>query len=279
MKALKIIFILAAILICDSASSQQLEVMSYNVKYANENDGENSWSHRKEFITNQLKFYEPDIMGLQEVLLSQIQHFTSTMNGYDYVGKAREDGKQKGEYTAFLYKKEKFEMLESHTFWLSETPEKVSTGWDAALPRVCTYALFKDLATGEKFWFFNTHFDHVGKEARTNSSRLILEKISQVNSENLPVVLTGDFNLEPDSKGIRLISEELKDSRNIATNVFGPEATFNGYKFHEPLTRRIDYIFVNDKIKVHKYAVLTDSKDQKYPSDHFPVFALISLKD
>lgn len=258
--------------------AQEIQVMTYNVKYANENDGENSWSKRKQFITNQLKFYEPDIMGLQEVLFSQIQHFTSEIGGYNFVGKAREDGKQKGEFTAILFKNEKFELIEDHTFWLSETPGKVSTGWDAALPRVCTYALFRDKNTGKKFWFFNSHFDHVGTEARTESARLILKKIEEVNTENLPVVLTGDFNLEPESEGIKLISEKLKDSRNTANTVFGSEGTFNGYQFDKPASRRIDYIFVNENVEVKKYAVLTDSKEMKYPSDHFPVITILEFR-
>lgn len=258
--------------------AQEIQVMTYNVKYANENDGENSWSKRKQFITNQLNFYEPDIMGLQEVLFSQIQHFTSEIGGYNFVGKAREDGKQKGEFTAILFKNEKFELIEDHTFWLSETPGKVSTGWDAALPRVCTYALFRDKNTGKKFWFFNSHFDHVGTEARTESARLILKKIEEVNTENLPVVLTGDFNLEPESEGIKLISEKLKDSRNTANTVFGSEGTFNGYQFDKPASRRIDYIFVNESVEVKKYAVLTDSKEMKYPSDHFPVITILEFR-
>lgn len=258
--------------------AQEIQVMTYNVKYANENDGENSWSKRKQFITNQLNFYEADIMGLQEVLFSQIQHFTSEIGGYNFVGKAREDGEQKGEFTAILFKNEKFELIKDHTFWLSETPGKVSTGWDAALPRVCTYALFRDKNTGEKFWFFNSHFDHVGTEARTESARLILKKIEEVNTENLPVVLTGDFNLEPESEGIKLISEKLKDSRNTANTVFGSEGTFNGYQFDKPASRRIDYIFVNENVEVKKYAVLTDSKEMKYPSDHFPVITILEFR-
>lgn len=258
--------------------AQEIQVMTYNVKYANENDGENSWSKRKQFITNQLNFYEPDIMGLQEVLFSQIQHFTSEIGGYNFVGKAREDGEQKGEFTAILFKNEKFELIKDHTFWLSETPGKVSTGWDAALPRVCTYALFRDKNTGKKFWFFNSHFDHVGTEARTESARLILKKIEEVNTENLPVVLTGDFNLEPESEGIKLISEKLKDSRNTANTVFGSEGTFNGYQFDKPASRRIDYIFVNESVEVKKYAVLTDSKEMKYPSDHFPVITILEFR-
>ncbi|MDT0678288.1 endonuclease/exonuclease/phosphatase family protein [Autumnicola musiva] len=260
------------------SSYSQVELMTYNIKYANENDGENSWSKRKDFITGQLKFYEPDILGVQEALKSQLEYFTSHLDNYDYVGVGREDGAEKGEYSAILYKTDRFKMMENDTFWLSETPKKVSTGWDAALPRICTYALFQDKETGKKFWYFNTHFDHVGEKARQESVKLIYSKIRKINTENLPVILTGDFNLEPGTQSIQYLSKEMNDSKNIAEKVaFGPEGTFNAYNFQEPVTRRIDYVFVNNKVKVLKYAVLSDSKDLKYPSDHLPVMVIIEF--
>ncbi len=257
--------------------SQELEVMSYNIKYANENDGENSWSNRKDFITNQLKFYEPDILGVQEAVLDQLKYFTGELDSYKYIGEGR-DGGEEGEFSAILYKTEKFEVLESDTFWLSEDTSSPGKGWDAAFPRVCTYALFQHKDSGEKFWIFNTHFDHRGNEARAESTKLILEKIEKINDEKLPAFLMGDFNLEPETEEIKAISEELRDSRNIAKIRFGSEGTFNAYEFHEPVKRRIDYIFVNDKVNILKYAVLTDSKDMRYPSDHFPVLVKSSFK-
>ena len=260
------------ILVSAICSAQEVSVMGYNIKYANENDGGNSWSKRKDFITNQIQFYEPQILGLQEAVKTQIEHFLAEVDGYHSIGVAREDGRDKGEYTAILYKTEDFEVEESSTFWLSETPEAVSTGWDAALPRICTYALFKTKNSGKKFWVFNTHFDHIGKVARTKSAELILKKIAELNTNELPVILMGDLNLEPDAEGVIKILKQLQDSRKIARNSFGPEGTFNGFQFDKPINRRIDYIFVNDQISVNKYAVLTDSKNFKYPSDHFPVF-------
>ncbi|MCM8567990.1 endonuclease/exonuclease/phosphatase family protein [Gramella jeungdoensis] len=256
----------------------QVNLMTYNIKYANENDGDNSWSKRKDFITNQLKFYEPDIFGVQEAVLGQLNHFTSQLNGYEFIGEGR-DGGDEGEFSAILYKIGKFDVLISGTFWLAKDITKPSKGWDAAFPRICTYALFEEKGSGKKFWVFNTHFDHRGKKARRESAKLILNKIEQINTAGLPAILMGDLNLEPDTKPIQLISGELKDSRKIAKNVaFGSVGTFNGYKFHEPVTRRIDYIFVNDKVEVLKYGVLTDSKDQKYPSDHFPVLITAELE-
>ena len=259
--------------------AQEISLVSYNIKYANENDGENSWSNRKEFITNQLKFYEPDLFGVQEALLPQMNHFKDSLEGYDYAGVGRENGEKQGEYSAIFYKKDLFKILKSNTFWLSATPEKVSTGWDAALPRICTYALFEDMRSGKRFWFFNTHFDHIGVEARTNSAQLILNKIAEINTGNLPVFLSGDFNLEPDAEGIQLIKLSMQDSKeNAATVSFGSEGTFNGFHFQEKVTKRIDFIFTNDKVKIQKYGVLTDSKEMRYPSDHFPVFISAELK-
>ncbi|WP_026933748.1 endonuclease/exonuclease/phosphatase family protein [Christiangramia echinicola] len=258
--------------------SQQLELMTYNIKYANENDGENSWSNRQDWITYQIKFYEPDILGVQEAVIMQIDHFSTNMPQYKYVGIGRE-GENKGEFSAILYNKDKFEVLHNKTFWLSETPAEISKGWDAAFNRVCTYALFQNMETQEKFYVFNTHFDHVGKEARMNSTRLIIRKIKELNKEDLPVFLMGDFNLGPDSEGIQLLSGYLDKSREKAEISFGPEGTFNGYNFNEPVNRRIDYIFTNNKVKVKKYAVLTDSKELRYPSDHFPVMIIAEFKN
>ena len=251
--------------------------MSYNIKYANENDGENSWSKRKEHITNQIKFYEPEIMGVQEALISQLKHFESEMENYKYVGVGRDDGKEAGEFSAIFYNAKEFEVLENNTFWLSDTPDEISVGWDAAMERICTYAKFKDKDSGKSFWVFNTHFDHVGEKARENSAELIWEKISALNKENLPVILMGDLNLEPQTSAIQFLSKKMNDSKTLAELDFGPEGTFNGYNFKEGVNRRIDYIFVSDNIKVKKYAVLSDSKDLKYPSDHLPVMVEIQL--
>lgn len=273
-------FIIILLLLFSLSATAQVEVMSYNIKYANENDGENSWSKRKKHITNQLKFYEPHILGLQEAVLEQLVHFKENLPQYKFLGVAREDGKQKGEFTAIFYDTTRFAALEHNTFWLSETPAIVSVGWDAALPRICTYLKLKQKDTGKEFWVFNTHFDHMGENARLESSKLILQKIDEVNIEDLPVVLMGDFNLEPEAEGIKLLSEEMNDSKKVCRNVcFGPEGTFNGYEFDKPATRRIDYIFTSKgNLEVLKYGVLTDSKDLRYPSDHFPVLVQLQLR-
>lgn len=272
---IKLISILSFVFIFSGrVGAQNLDVMTYNIKYANENDGENSWSKRKNHLTNQIRFYEPDIFGVQEALLEQLEHLKENLPNYKYVGVGREDGVNKGEFSALFYDASQFKVLEEDTFWLSETPEKISVGWDAALPRICTFALFEYKTSKQKFWVFNTHFDHIGDIAREESANLILAKIGKLNTANIPVILTGDLNLEPETKAIQLLSKKMNDSRSASKNVvFGPEGTFNGYNFLEPVTRRIDYIFVSKgNLEVLKYAVLSDSKALKYPSDHLPVF-------
>ncbi|MDR5590998.1 endonuclease/exonuclease/phosphatase family protein [Christiangramia sp. SM2212] len=274
----KLALIIAVLFIIPKMNSQELQLMSYNIKYANENDGENSWSKRKDWITSQVKYYSPDVLGLQEAVKSQLDLFSENMDGYEVLGVGRE-GADKGEFSAILYNTGKLEKLESDTFWLSETPEKVSRGWDADFNRICTYALFQEKESGKKFYVFNTHFDHVGDKARLESSKLIIKKIAELNKEEYAVFLMGDFNLEPETEGIEILSSELERSREKAELSFGPVGTFNGYKFHEQVTRRIDYIFSNDNVVIRKFAVITDSKDLKYPSDHFPVIVTASIEE
>ncbi|MDT0688718.1 endonuclease/exonuclease/phosphatase family protein [Salegentibacter sp. F188] len=255
-----------------------MKLMTYNIKYANEKDGENSWSKRKKSLTSLMQFYAPDIFGLQEALHEQLDYFKEHLPGYSYIGTGRnEDGK--GELTPVLYKTEKFEVLESNTFWLSETPEKYSKGWDAAYPRICTYVLFQEKGTGKKFWHFNTHLDHRGDKAREESVKLLWQKIEEVNLKNYPVILTGDFNLEPESKSIKYLSKKLNDSKTISKEApFGPDKTFNAYEYNELPISRIDYIFISEGVEVSKYGVLNNSYDQKYPSDHFPVMVQLQIK-
>jgi endonuclease/exonuclease/phosphatase family metal-dependent hydrolase len=260
--------------------SQDLKIMSYNIRLDTQSDGDNQWSKRKEFLTDQVKFYMPDFMGVQEALPQQMSYIDSTLTGYGFIGKGRDDGKSKGEHSAIFYNSDKFKLLEENTFWLSETPEKPSKGWDAAYNRVCTYGLFQNKKNKKKVWVFNTHFDHVGDIARAESSKLILEKIRKINRDNLPVILTGDFNLEADTRPLQLIKEQMDDAQKVCRGiVFGPEGTFNAFEFNKPVTTRIDYIFINrNTMEVVKFATLSDSKDCRYPSDHLPIYAEINFR-
>lgn len=275
----KTVLILFFNLILAFTINAQVKVMSYNIKYANENDGENSWSLRKDFLTNQIKFYEPHIFGVQEAVFLQMEHFTENLPNYQYVGVGRDDGKTAGEYSAIFYDSTLYKVLEENTFWLSPTPEKISVGWDAAMERVCTYALLESLETKEKFWVFNTHFDHIGEKARKESVKLILSKIAKLNTRSFPVILMGDLNLEPTHESVKFLAGKMDDSKDIAKLVFGPEGTYNAYDFSAPVTRRIDYIFTSKgEVEVLKYAVLSDSWDLKYPSDHLPVYVELNFK-
>ncbi len=262
-----------------SAKAQSLSAMTYNIRYATTNDGDNQWEKRKEFLADQISFYAPDIFGIQEGLQHQVDFIDEQLSSHDFIGVGRDDGGEKGEYCAIFYNKEKLDLLGQSTFWLSTSPEKVSVGWDAAMERICTYGFFMEKETGAMFWVFNTHFDHIGELAREKSSELIVQKIREINKDNLPVILMGDFNLNDQSKAIIYLSSSFNDSRNISLNSpFGPFGTFTGFKFYEPVKDRIDYIFCSkENIQVEKYAVLTDSKDSKYPSDHFPVFVEVKF--
>lgn len=258
---------------------QNLTVMTYNLRLDVSSDGENAWPNRKDFLITQIKFYAPDIFGTQEGLPHQISYIDDALNNYRFFGQGR-DGENKGEYSAVFYNADKFKLISHDTFWLSETPDKVSKGWDAAYIRICTYGLFVDIKSNKKFWFFNTHLDNNGEEARNKSMYLIMNKINEVNIKNYPVILVGDFNDTPDSRLIDNLKKHMIDTREVCkTAPFGSEGTFNGFKFCEPVDNRIDYVFIskNQDIKVLKYGVLTDSNNLKYPSDHFPVFVKLQL--
>ncbi|WP_111308333.1 endonuclease/exonuclease/phosphatase family protein [Confluentibacter sediminis] len=273
-------FILAFISLSLTMNGQTYKFITYNIRYDNSADGENQWSKRKDYLCDQIAFYSPDVFGIQEGLHHQVAYIDSTFVDYKYVGVGRDDGKTKGEYSAIFYNSKKLKPIKQATFWLSETPNKISVGWDASMERICTYALFENIVTHQQFWVFNTHFDHIGDEARLQSAKLILNKINKFNKKNLPIVLMGDFNLKPESTPIQYLSQALNDSKTISSaKPFGPSGTYNGFKYNKPVTDRIDYIFTSkENIKVQKFAVLSDSKDCKYPSDHLPVFAEIEIK-
>ncbi|RLD76663.1 MAG: endonuclease/exonuclease/phosphatase [Bacteroidetes bacterium] len=262
--------------------SQDIKLMSYNIRYDNPKDGENAWPNRKEALVNQILFYEPDVIGTQEGLEHQIKFIDKNLKEYKYVGVARADIKEKGkgEFSAVFYNSYKYEELKSGTFWLSKTPEKPSRGWDASLNRICTYILLQNKESGVEFWVFNTHFDHKGKIAREKSAELIIKKIKRINKKNLPIFLMGDFNLQPDESPIQFITKHLNDSKTKCTQApYGPVGTYNGFDVCKKPKRRIDYVFMSkNNIIIKKYAVLTAVKDVKYPSDHFPVFINAEIK-
>ncbi|MBS7788024.1 endonuclease/exonuclease/phosphatase family protein [Flavobacterium sp. CYK-55] len=279
MKFSQSIPILCLLFITTFISAQKLTVMTYNIRLDVASDGENDWSHRKDFFCAQIQFYEPDIFGIQEAKPNQVIDISNSLISYAQIGQGR-DGNNQGESSNIYFKKERFKLLESNTFWLSETPDIVSKGWDAAFNRVCTYGLFEDMQSNKKFWVFNTHLDHMGQMARTNGIDLILKTINQKNTAELPVIFMGDFNSEPTTERIITLRKAMNDTRLVSRQKpFGPSGTFNNFKHDQAVTNLIDYVFVSKKptIQVNKYAILSDSRDLKYPSDHLPVFVELKM--
>lgn len=258
-------------------NSTPIKIMTTNIRYANPNDGINIWDNRKEWLCGGINFMEVDILGAQEVINSQLNDMIQLLPTYAHVGVGR-NGDDEGEYCPIFYKREKYEVLDSKTFWLSQTPDKEnSIGWDAALPRIVTWVKIKDRFTGKEFYFFNTHFDHRGEVARLESAELLLKKVKQIAGE-FPFFVTGDFNFAPSVEAYEVLVAKnkenyfLKDTRSEAQKVYGPEYTFNGFKLEPDQDReRIDYIFYHGPISIIGHHVLDGQRGPRYISDHFPI--------
>lgn len=261
-----------------SRPALELKVATYNLRMDTPSDSANAWPHRKEAVKALIRYHDFDIVGTQEGFLHQLKDVCELAE-YTYSGSGREDGKDAGEHSAILYKKDKFTILDSGDFWLRETPDTPGLGWDATCcNRICSWVKFKDILSGAEFYFFNVHFDHQGVIARIESGKLMIRKIKEI-AQDAPVILTGDFNSTPDTEQIRTLSAFLHDTRSIsAQQPYGPEGTFNR-RFSNPIgENRIDYIFVSDAFRVNKYAVLTDYREfPYYPSDHQPVVVGLSI--
>lgn len=260
--------------------SQPFSVMTYNLRFDNPGDGENRWDNRKDEVNGLLGFYEPGIIGTQEALKHQLDYVDNYLQNYTYVGVARDDGAQEGEYSAIFIDTTKFMIHNEQTFWLSGTPEVPSVGWDAAIKRVCTYALLENRESGKKFYVFNAHLDHIGEESRMESVKLIRERVEEkTGSGQYPVLVMGDLNAEPGDDPIVFLNKYFNDVYKISEEPpYGPVGTFNSFDVGKPAERRIDYIFVSDQFRVNKYASISDSNHSRYPSDHFPVYAELELE-
>jgi endonuclease/exonuclease/phosphatase family metal-dependent hydrolase len=264
-----------------SIAQMPIKVMSYNIRLDVASDGENRWDARKDKVAALMNYYEADFIGGQEVQHHQLQYLLSQLKKYNYIGVGRDDGKEAGEYSCIFYNKEKFDVLQQSTFWLSQTPDSVSFGWNAACRRVCTYGLFRDKKTKQQLWVFNTHFDHLGDTARLESAKLITKKILSLTSVNYPVIITGDFNSKPDEAPAVYMNKYFANTREVSKEKpYGPSDTWNAFSFDKKPDGCIDYIFLlkHTNITVKKFATITDSYDMKYPSDHFTVLATIEIK-
>ena len=247
--------------------------MTYNIRLNTETDSINKWDNRKEGIVNLIKEENVDIFGIQEALPDQIEYLSNQLKDYDYVGEGR-DGGNSGEYSAIYYKRERMNLVKTETFWLSETPETPSIGWDAVINRIVTLGIFKIKNLGKELIIYNTHFDHIGKVAREKSASIILNHISKNNYQDKPTVVMGDLNANPDESPIKLLSEQLEDSFKKLP-IKDPIGTFSGFDPRSKLSNRIDYIFTKE-IKIIDYKHI-DKKlpSGLWPSDHLPIFISI----
>lgn len=266
---------------CSTAKkSFTMNVASYNILMDTKRDHPNAWKYRREMVKEIIRFHDFDIVGTQEAFQHQLNDILELGN-YAYTGSGRDDGKDGGEHSAILYKKDRFELLDSGDFWYSETPDVPGKGWDATCcNRICSWAKFKEKESGKQFFVFNSHYDHEGLEARRNSSLLLLKKIEEITGGKGVVFCTGDFNATPDDEPIRILREDgrLKDSYLVtAQPPYGTEGTFNGFRQDSPLKERIDYVWVTEGVTVNKYGVLNMMPYYRFPSDHFPVLVNVTF--
>ena len=276
----KLTLIIAAVLMVlpfiSSAQKQtrdyDLKVMSYNIRMGTAKDGTNSWEYRYPATALMLQDQKPDVFGVQEAFDFQIRFIEDNFTDYDCVGVGRDNGKSEGEHMSIFWNKKTVKMIKWGTFWLSETPEKPSKGWDAACKRTATWALMKDKNTGKMFYFVNTHLDHRGSEARRQGLNLIVSRIDEINQKGYPMVLTGDFNMKPDDAALTGLEQRMQSARKIAPKTDN-HATLNLWgKGKADMV--IDYIYVSGFSACPEYHTVNEKYGQwKYISDHYPVYA------
>ncbi len=260
--------------ICSAKSSglSKITVMSYNIRVGDADDGTNSWQFRYPATAMMIEDIRPDVFGVQEAMPYQLLFITDNCRDYKYVGVGRDDGKKKGEHMAVFYNKKTVSLLKWGTFWLSETPDEPSFGWDAACRRTATWALMKSKASGQKFYFADTHLDHKGAEARREGLALILDRLSAINRDNLPVVLVGDFNVEISDPAVAVLDGTMKNARKIAAKTDSC-GTYNGWGKSSEI---IDHIFYSGFRSCTEYrTVTTPYAERKFISDHYPVTATL----
>jgi endonuclease/exonuclease/phosphatase family metal-dependent hydrolase len=271
--------IVTLLLICilNSLKAQSIQVMTYNIQFDNPLDGANAWPNRIHKVVAIIQKHKPDIIGVQEALHHQLQDLMRLLPEYSYVGVGRDDGKELGEYSAILYRHTRFGVLQNETLWLSETPDVPgSKSWDAALPRIVTIARFFDTETKAEFNILNTHFDHVGVEARLRSASYLAGMVAgiRIRTRDYPVLVTGDFNLEQTEESYtQLVGDELMDTRPVNDQT----GTFCGFEVGKIECTTIDYVFHTKEWILKSYLVIKDNDGKYYPSDHFPVMAEFEL--
>ena len=267
-------FLLPVSGIAKKNEQKELKVMSYNIRMGIAKDGTNSWEFRCPATIAMLNAQKPDVFGVQEAFEFQIRFIEEYCRDYKSVGVGRDDGKKKGEYMSIFWNKKTVSLLKWGTFWLSETPDKPSKGWDAHCRRTATWALMKDKKTGKKFYFVNTHLDHKGKEAQKNGLKLIVDRIESINPQGYPMILTGDFNIKPDNAALIGLDSRMQSTRKIAADTDNHN-TFNGWSV-KPSDSVIDYIYISGFSSCPQYRTVTEKyAERPFVSDHYPIFARV----
>ena len=297
----------ASVLYADRPKGANLTVGTYNIRYQNTKDSiaGNGWEERIPWILSLVEFVGPDILGTQEATPSQRTDLIEGLAGYSCIGVGRNDGEngpKSGEHSLVFYRTDRFKLLDHGDFWLSETPDVPSKGWDAALPRICTWGCLRDRVTHKRIWIFNLHNDHRGVQARLESSKLVVKKVKEMTVPKDVVFITGDYNLDQNSEVYNIYAEHFQDSYETALYRYAPNGTFNAWQTAALTESRIDHIFVNFGIEILNYGVLTETyrspvADEgglqrsanfpseigyretvaRLPSDHFPVFIKVKL--
>ncbi|ALK96407.1 endonuclease [Massilia sp. WF1] len=259
-------------------SPAPINVATYNLRNSHADDGPNAWPARKDMVKALIRYHGFDIFGTQEGYADQIADLAQ-MEEFEHVGVGRDDGKDAGEHSAIFFRRSRFALLGKGDFWLSETPDRPSFGWDArCCHRLASWARLRERGSSRVLFVFSVHFDHEGEVARRASADLMLRKITEI-ARGEPAICVGDFNSTPETVQMQTIAKAMGDSRRLSkAPPYGPDGTFNGFRFDQAPSERIDYVFVDRHFDVLKYAALSDSLDQRYPSDHFPVVARVVFK-
>lgn len=288
----KLVLFFAAVVLLAACSAPEIRVMSYNIRLGVAKDGDNAWEIRKDATPAMLRDIQPAVFGVQEAYDFQIEYILEQCPEYNAVGVGRDDGLEKGEHMSVFYNTDRLELLDWGTYWLSETPDEPSYGWDAACRRTATWTLLKDKNSRKKFYFVNTHLDHKGKLARKNGLALIYERIQEMNPKGLPMVLTGDFNVLPDDECLTDL-ETLMSSARFTAEVADTIGSFNGfgrngYSDAAPTMDEetilntlwpLDYIYYKGFDKCLNFRVVTTTYNGRpFISDHYPVYADLSFQ-
>lgn len=283
MKKMTLLLLSLAALLAASCAGKptecSLQAMTYNIRYDNPADSLNNWQYRKDHAAQMIRYYAPDILGMQEVLVNQRNDLMERLPQYTALGIGRIDGKEEGEFCSLLFKTDRFDLLRQGTFGMSEHPDSIGLrGWDAACERITTWAVLRDRRSGKELAVFNTHFDHMGEVARRESAHLILSKMKEL-APGLPTLLMGDFNGAPDSEPITIVAQGGMQGCHTAAEVkWGPAWSFHDFGRIAPAERElIDFIFASPQMQVKRYRVIADTTDSGYLSDHTPVMAEVAF--